>query len=50
MGVARVYVGMHWPLDIVLGALLGMVVGSAVYYYFSQYERVITRFVATFGR
>ncbi len=28
IGVARIYVGVHWPLDIAAGALIGMGVGS----------------------
>jgi undecaprenyl-diphosphatase len=28
VGVARIYVGVHWPLDIVTSALVGLVVGA----------------------
>lgn len=30
MGVARVFAGVHWPLDILAGAILGMVTACAV--------------------
>lgn len=29
VGVARVFVGVHWPVDIVVGAALGLAVGTA---------------------
>lgn len=32
MGIARVYTGVHWPLDIVFGAVLGTGVGWLVYH------------------
>jgi len=30
MGIARIFVGVHWPSDILAGALLGMATGYAV--------------------
>ena len=27
MGIARIFIGVHWPLDIIVGALIG--IGSA---------------------
>jgi undecaprenyl-diphosphatase len=32
MGFARIYVGVHWPTDIIVGAGLGILVGYSVYY------------------
>jgi undecaprenyl-diphosphatase len=32
VSLSRVYVGVHYPLDIVAGALLGLAVGLAVWY------------------
>ncbi len=31
MGIGRVYTGVHWPMDIVLGALIGVGVGFLFY-------------------
>ncbi len=30
MGISRVFAGMHWPLDVLVGALLGIIVGIFV--------------------
>lgn len=39
IGYSRIYVGVHYPGDIISGALLGMIIGSAVYvlYRFATY-------------
>jgi undecaprenyl-diphosphatase len=34
MGVARIYVGVHWPLDIVIGALIGVISGWFIHWLF----------------
>lgn len=32
MGLARIFVGVHWPWDIIVGAILGMATALGVYY------------------
>lgn len=39
MGLARIFTGVHWPLDIVWGALLGMLTGYVTYKVFKYYSR-----------
>jgi len=31
VGISRIYVGVHWPIDIVVGAILGIVSGIITY-------------------
>jgi undecaprenyl-diphosphatase len=54
MGVARVFASVHWPMDIVIGALLGTVVGLVTYLLYRRYEhtleRVLEGLVLKFGR
>ncbi|MDI6869465.1 MAG: phosphatase PAP2 family protein [Coprothermobacterota bacterium] len=41
MGIARIFVGVHWPSDILGGAILGMITGWVVYEcYQRQHERM----------
>lgn len=35
-GIARIYTGVHWPLDIALGALLGGLVGIGTFYLYKK--------------
>ena len=38
MGFARIFVGVHWPLDIVAGAVLGIVVAMAGKFLYKKYS------------
>jgi undecaprenyl-diphosphatase len=38
MGIARVFVGVHWPSDILGGAILGILVGLVVTWFYKKYE------------
>ncbi|MCL4437537.1 phosphatase PAP2 family protein, partial [Patescibacteria group bacterium] len=38
LSIARIYVGVHWPLDIIGGAVIGLASGFAVYYLFKKIE------------
>lgn len=39
IGIARIVVGIHWPLDIIAGALLGVAIGRMVIYFIHQHYR-----------
>lgn len=43
MGVARIYTGVHWPMDIICGAVLGMGVGGLVYAIYRRNAQYITK-------
>jgi undecaprenyl-diphosphatase len=51
MGIARIFVGAHWPSDILGGAILGIITGWAVYEcYQRQHERVDAMMLKLFKR
>ncbi|MBI2047602.1 MAG: phosphatase PAP2 family protein [Candidatus Liptonbacteria bacterium] len=37
IGVARIFVGVHWPLDVLAGAVLGVLCGLFVHWLLSRY-------------
>ncbi len=39
IGVARVIAGIHWPIDILAGYLLGGVIGGGAYYLYQRFSR-----------
>ncbi len=40
-GVARIFAGVHWPLDVVAGAILGIVCGLLVHWLLRSYSKNI---------
>ncbi len=45
IGIARIYVGVHWPTDIIGGAVLGILTGWATYRYYTHHKVHITTLV-----
>lgn len=43
MGVARIFVGVHWPLDILAGAVLGIATAVLVNYLFTYLKQKMSR-------
>ena len=37
---AQVYVGVHYPLDVIMGAILGYIIGSLVYKAYQQLDHL----------
>jgi len=46
ISVARVYVGVHWPSDILGGAVLGVLTGWLAYRFYRNYSEYIDRRIA----
>ena len=45
MGISRIYLGVHWPSDIVAGAALGILSGMAVLAYYKRYALHVDQFI-----
>lgn len=43
IGLSRVIAGIHWPLDILAGYILGGLIGVLVYYTYKRYEPNISK-------
>ncbi len=41
VGFARIFVGIHWPYDIGVGAILGILTGLACNWIFKKYKHVV---------
>jgi undecaprenyl-diphosphatase len=46
MGVARIFAGMHWPSDILIGAMLGVLVGALTYKACMRYKSALEKTIA----
>jgi undecaprenyl-diphosphatase len=42
VAISRVYVGVHYPLDILFGAIIGIAIGSGVYHLYKTILRKLT--------
>lgn len=40
MGIARIFIGVHWPSDILAGAVLGIIVGVIVKWLYAKYWKM----------
>jgi undecaprenyl-diphosphatase len=39
ISISRVYVGVHWPIDILAGAILGILTGFFMYYFYKKFKK-----------
>lgn len=45
MGIARIYIGVHWPSDILAGAAMGIIIGWATYHLYLANKELVDRWV-----
>lgn len=45
MGIARIFIGVHWPLDIVVGMLLGVVASIIIHLVYDTHKVRIEKFL-----
>ncbi len=50
MGIARVFVGVHWPSDIIGGMVLGVLVGMGINWLYAKNQDSIDAFIAKMFR
>ena len=43
MGIARIYVGVHWPLDILGGVVIGIASGAFIHWLLKEYRNISER-------
>lgn len=41
MSIARVFVGVHWPSDILVGAILGIIIGAIIKWVYANYKNSV---------
>jgi undecaprenyl-diphosphatase len=45
VGMARIFVGVHWPSDILGGAVLGIIVGIGINWLYISYKDCVYNFI-----
>lgn len=50
MGIARIFIGVHFPTDILAGAILGILVGVCVNLLYNKYQQKIDLFLGRYNQ